>query len=158
MLHAFGDDERVAAQGNGDVVVPTAKAPTFEVVEPQLALQIFVDTFRAPPLHDQANELPLGDVLGQGGEEVIGGLFLAVAPFDEEPLGVAFRVGPRGRDSPEGEPGGKVLLRALSPGAASEAASGIDPEREVAHGGFRDLHDDPTLWPLHGVYAASRQQ
>ncbi len=35
--HAFSDDERVAAEGNGDVVVPAGEAPAFEVVEPELS-------------------------------------------------------------------------------------------------------------------------
>jgi hypothetical protein len=44
--HAFSDDERVAAEGDGDVVVPAGEASSFEVVEPDLALQVFVDTLR----------------------------------------------------------------------------------------------------------------
>src|SRR6266542_3017477 len=116
-LHAFGDDERGAAEGDGDVVVPAREASTFEVVEPELALQIFVDTLSAPSLHDESDELSLGDVLGQGGEEVVGRLLLAVAPLDEEPLGVALRIEAGRHDSPECEAGGEVLLSRFSPGA-----------------------------------------
>ncbi len=132
-LHAFGDDERVAAEGDGDVVVPAAETPSFEVVEAELALQVLVDALGAPALHDDADELSLGDVFGQGREEVVSGLLLAVAPLDEEPLGVALRVGAGRRDSPEGEAGGKILFCPFFSGAAAEAAPLFDPQRQVPH-------------------------
>src|SRR6266542_5239008 len=91
-LHAFSDDERVAAEGDGDVVVPAREASAFEVVEPELSLQILVDALGAPSLHDEPYELPLGDVRGQCREEVVGRLTLAVAPLDEKPLGVPLRM------------------------------------------------------------------
>ena len=37
MPHAFGDDERVAAKGYGDVVVQTRKATALVVVELELS-------------------------------------------------------------------------------------------------------------------------
>jgi len=90
-LHTFSDDERVAAEGNGDVVVPALEASSLEVVEAQLALQVFIDTLSAPALHDQPDELSLGDVLGQGGEEIVGGFVLAVAPLESEAIGLRSR-------------------------------------------------------------------
>src|SRR5207253_11219596 len=39
--HAFSDDEREAAEHDGDVVVPTGEAPPFVVVESELAFQVF---------------------------------------------------------------------------------------------------------------------
>src|SRR6266536_776561 len=121
-LHAFGDDERVAAEGDGDVVVPAREASSFEVVEAELALQILVDTLGAPSLHDEPDELSLGDGLGQRREEVVGRLLLAVAPLDEEPLGLALRIDSGRRHSPESEAGGKILLGSFPTGAAAEAA------------------------------------
>src|SRR6266568_9341656 len=131
--HAFSDDERVAAEGDGDVVVPAREASSFEVVEPELALQIFVNTLSAPSLHDEPDELSLGDALGQGREKVVGGLFLTIAPLDEEPLDVALGIVAGRRDSPEREAGGEILLGRLPPGAAAEAAPGVDSQREVAY-------------------------
>ena len=54
-----GGDERVAAQHDGDVVMPTPEAATFEVVEPQLALHLLVGFFRSVALLEQANDLLL---------------------------------------------------------------------------------------------------
>jgi hypothetical protein len=114
------------------MMVPAWEAPAFEVVEPKLALQVLVDTLGSPSLHDDAYELPLADVLGQGGEEVVGGLGLTVAPLDEGPLDVRFGVDAGRRDSPEREACGEVLLGALAPGAAAEAVPGFNSQREVA--------------------------
>ena len=65
MPHAFGDDERVAAEGHRDVVMPTREAPSFEVVETKLALEIFVDALGPPPLHHDADELSLRHARGR---------------------------------------------------------------------------------------------
>jgi hypothetical protein len=54
MPHAFGDDERVAAKGDGDVVVPARKATALVVVEPELSLQILVDALGSPTLTGSA--------------------------------------------------------------------------------------------------------
>jgi hypothetical protein len=50
MPHSFGNDERVAAQDDRDVVVPAGKPPAFVVVEPQLVLEILIGAFDAPAL------------------------------------------------------------------------------------------------------------
>src|SRR6266496_3982795 len=131
MPHAFSDDERVAAEGDGDVVVPAREASAFEVVEPELSLQILVDALGAPSLHDESDELPLGDVRGQCREKVVGRFALAVAPLDEEPLDVALRVRASRCDSPEREARGEVLLGPLAPGAAAEATACFNLQREV---------------------------
>jgi hypothetical protein len=58
--HAFGNDEREAAQGDRDMVVPAEESATLEVVEAELVLEVLVDTLGAPPLHDEPNQLFLG--------------------------------------------------------------------------------------------------
>ena len=40
MPRTFGDDERVAAEDDRDVMVPAGEGSPFEVVEPQLALEL----------------------------------------------------------------------------------------------------------------------
>ncbi len=90
MPHAFTDDERVAAEGDGNVVVPAWEASSLKVVETEFALEVLVDALGPPPLHHGADELPLRRSLGESREKVVGGFGLAVAPLDEQPL----RVGP----------------------------------------------------------------
>src|SRR5262245_20999724 len=58
--HAFGNDEREAAQHDGDVVMPTGVSPTLVVIESQFAFEVFVYALGAPPLHDEANKLLFG--------------------------------------------------------------------------------------------------
>jgi hypothetical protein len=38
--HAFGDDERVAAEDDGDVVMPADEGASLEVIEPELPLHL----------------------------------------------------------------------------------------------------------------------
>ena len=87
MPHAFGDDERVTAKSYRDVMVPTRKATALVVVEPELSLQILVDTLGSPALHDEANEL----LVERGG--------LALDPDEVEVL----------REQTEGWPGALYL-------------------------------------------------
>ena len=43
--HTFSSDERVAAEYNGDVMVPARKRAAFEVIQAELALELLI---RAP--------------------------------------------------------------------------------------------------------------
>src|SRR6266536_2775441 len=52
MPRAFGDDERVAAKNDGDVMVPSGKRASLEVVEPELAFEVFIRTFGSPAFLD----------------------------------------------------------------------------------------------------------
>lgn len=52
--HAFRDEERVAAEDNGDVVVPAGESTPLVVVETELALEILVDPLGPPALLDAA--------------------------------------------------------------------------------------------------------
>ena len=80
MPHAFSDDERVAAKGDGDVVVPTRKATALVVVEPELSLQILVDTLGSPALHDEADELLFCHAALHGDEDIHGVQLPSEAP------------------------------------------------------------------------------
>ena len=64
MPRTFGDDERVAAQDDGDVVMPTGEASALEVVEAELAFEVLVSAFGSPALHDDADELLSADAFG----------------------------------------------------------------------------------------------
>ena len=56
MPRAFSDDERVAAQDDGDVMMPSGEASALEVVEAEFAFEVFVDAFGSPALHDDSDE------------------------------------------------------------------------------------------------------
>ena len=58
---ALGDNEGKAGQGNGDVVVPSSEAPPLEMVEAELALEVFVHPFSSPALLDDAYGLLAGE-------------------------------------------------------------------------------------------------
>src|SRR5271156_5990157 len=87
----LSDDEGVAAEDDRDVMMPASEAPSFEVVEPQLALHLFVSGLRTPALFDDAHELLLAHRSRQRRQRVLGRLLLAVGPFDEQPERLARR-------------------------------------------------------------------
>ena len=92
--HAFSDDERVAAEDDGDVVMPTRERAALEVVQTELALELLVRALGAPAFLDDAHDLLLGHAPRQGREHELRGLRFALRPLDHEPhrLAVA-RVG-----------------------------------------------------------------
>jgi hypothetical protein len=137
MPHTFGDDERIAAQDNRDVVMPTGKASAFEVIEAELALEVFVGTFSSPALHDDFDQLLLVPPCRQRRQEVVGWFGLAIAPLDQEPqrfaLGRRRAVIVSGHDPHACEAGRQVFFGPLAPSAATKASAGLDLEREIAH-------------------------
>ena len=58
--HTFSNDERVAAQSDRHVMMPTRKPAPFKVVEAESPFEVFVYALRAPPLHHSTNQLLLG--------------------------------------------------------------------------------------------------
>jgi hypothetical protein len=80
MLHTFGDDEREAAEDDGDVMMPSSERTSLEVIETKLAFQLFINALRAPTLLGDAHDalaLPLAeDAEGVHGE----GFPLALVP------------------------------------------------------------------------------
>src|SRR4051812_47396743 len=57
--HPFRNDERVAAQDDGDVVMPAREGAALEVVQSELALELFVRALGAPAFLDGAHDLLL---------------------------------------------------------------------------------------------------
>jgi hypothetical protein len=66
MPQPLAEDERVAAEDDGDVVIPAAKRPRFVVVEPELALEVLVDPLGAPALFGDPHELLAARLFGGG--------------------------------------------------------------------------------------------
>src|SRR5215211_5519838 len=54
--HAFRNNERVAAEHDGDMVMPAFEAAAFVMVQPEFALEVFIRALGAPALHHQSNE------------------------------------------------------------------------------------------------------
>ncbi|MBN2559519.1 MAG: hypothetical protein JXQ75_01125 [Phycisphaerae bacterium] len=92
---ALGDDEGEASQGNGDVVVPSAEATPLEMIEAELALEVFVHPFGSPALVDDAHGLLAGEATSrrvrQPEDMILGRCGLTTFPFHEQPdvLGLA---------------------------------------------------------------------
>jgi len=61
------------------MVVPTAIAPAFEMVEPELALQVLVNAFGPPALLEQTQKLFSRSVLVDGGDECLPCLSIPVS-------------------------------------------------------------------------------
>ena len=137
MPRAFSDDERVAAQDDRDVVMPSREASALEVVEPELALEIFVSAFGSPALHNDADEPLSADAGGQRREEVVGRLVFAIAPFDQQPerltLSKRHCIVVRRHDTVGGEACAEVTLGAFAPSATAELSASMEVEGEVAH-------------------------
>src|SRR5271165_2530204 len=130
MPHPFGNDERVAAEDDGDVVVPSGERTSLEVVEPELALHLFIDTLGAPSLLEDAYDLLLAQPASQRCEEELGGLFLAVGPLEDQPYGGA-SLGVMGDlYAAEGEPREHLALRSVAPCDATECV-GAERARDL---------------------------
>ena len=127
MPSTLGDDECVAGQGHRDVVMPSLKASSLEVIETQLTLEILVGALGSPPLLDVSNQLLLGNV-GRSGDEVeLGWLRLAVLPLHQEPNDFSFGawdsfVGNR-QHTPRCKLGRELAAGSLSPGRSTKPTS-----------------------------------
>src|SRR5580692_4484040 len=106
MPQPLAEHERVAAEYNGDVVVPAAKGTAFVVVEPKLALQVFVHSLGTPALLRDPHELLSAWRLAQTRKCVVRRCLLRFGPLDQEPVGAAISVArihlEHGEPRPEG--------------------------------------------------------
>src|SRR5689334_6764637 len=60
MPHALSDDERVAAQSDRHMMMPTRIPAALKVIEAEFPFEVFVHALRAPALHHGTNQLLLG--------------------------------------------------------------------------------------------------
>src|SRR6202022_3337496 len=88
MLHTFGNDEREAAEHDRDVMMPSGVRTALEVIEPELALQLFMNALRAPTLLPDAHDLLLAQATWQRREGELCRLVLAFGPLHHEPYGL----------------------------------------------------------------------
>src|SRR5580692_1166886 len=92
MPQALAGHERIAAEDDGDVVMPTAEGASLVVVEPQLSLEVLVDALGAPAFLGDPHELLSTGRLAQPRQGVVGRRFLAVRPLDEQPVVTAIGI------------------------------------------------------------------
>ncbi len=86
MPHTLRDDEGVAADCDRDVVVPPDVAPTFEVIEAELALHFLIDPLGAISLLEESHGYLLAHGLRQRSErEVIASRGVLL---EHQPLGL----------------------------------------------------------------------
>src|SRR5579863_7009442 len=78
MPQLLAEDERVAAENDGDVVIPAAEGSTFVVVQPQLALEILVHALGTPALLRGPHQLFSARRLAHPRERVVRRGLLAV--------------------------------------------------------------------------------
>src|SRR5262245_13244917 len=91
MPRAFSDDEREAAEDDGNVMVPAREGTTFEVIESELAFKVFVGALRSPALLDDTHDLLLAHAARKRSQDELCRLRLPVGPFDHEPEWLAIR-------------------------------------------------------------------
>jgi hypothetical protein len=138
MPHAFGNDERIAAEYDRDMMVPAWETASLEVVEPEFPLQILVGTLRSPSLHHRVNQLLSRCSERHRRQEVVRRLRLSVSPLDEQPKLFSFArwtcwIVERRYDAAHREFSGQVFLGSLSPRGTSESAIGFDVGSQLAH-------------------------
>lgn len=108
-----------AADDDGDVMVPTAEGPAFEVVEPEFTFEVLVHALRSPALLDDANEFLVAHPTWQCGEVKLGALVFVRPPLDDQPRRLTLRDGDailvQRLDPAEGEATAQRTFRALLP-------------------------------------------
>src|SRR5437868_8584911 len=92
MPQPFAEYERVAAEDDGDVVIPAAEGPSFVMIEPELTLEVLVYALGAPTFFGDPHELFAAGRLAQSRERVVRRRLLCVGPFDQEPVETAVGV------------------------------------------------------------------
>src|SRR5262249_17979797 len=124
MPRAFSDDERVAAEDKRDVVMPSGERATLEVIESELALEVFVGALGSPALHHDADDLLLSLASREGGEHELRGSLFALGPLDHEPHRLAIlgccTSSCATLTRAKAESGVHLATRAVAPGDASK--------------------------------------
>jgi hypothetical protein len=78
---AFSDHEGVAAEDDGNVVMPAGEGAAFEVVEAEVAFQGFVHALGAPALFEQVDDLLFAHAAWQRREQEFAGLLFVFGPL-----------------------------------------------------------------------------
>ena len=115
---------RMSHGGQDDVMRPAGIAASFEMVEPEFALEFLVLLFERPALMDQAHERAQGGGRGQIDEVVLDARLGSGLPFAEQPDlgGEAPRVPPMGGGDTHGRRNARPVVSGSSRCATSRGA------------------------------------
>ena len=86
MPQALAEDERIAAENDGDMVMPATKGAPFVVIEPELALEVFVHALGAPAFLRDAYEMLSARRPAHARERVVRRRLFVVRPLDQQPV------------------------------------------------------------------------
>src|SRR5438876_8656183 len=86
MREPLGGEECVRRDAERGVMMEAAPAPAFEVIQPQLVLELLVVPLDAPAQHRQADQVDRGRRRWQRGEPILDRRSFPPRPFDEQPL------------------------------------------------------------------------
>ena len=123
MPHTLDNDEGVAAQGDGDVMIPPWERAALEMVEAELSLELLVDHLGSPPLLDDPDDLLLGHAAWERRESEFRWLCFTVEPLHDEPEGfllLRLSLAMNRFDATEAESRRELSFGARSPGDAPE--------------------------------------
>ena len=87
--HTLGNDERVAAKYDGDVVMPAWKGAPLEVVEAELSLEFLVGSLGSPSFLKDAHDLLLRHASRKTCKGKLRRPGFALGPLHDEPQGFA---------------------------------------------------------------------
>ena len=85
MPHSFSNDERIAAEDNSDVMMPSRERASLEMVESEFSLEFLVGLFGAPALLEDTNDLLLAHATRQRRQSKFGRLRLTARPLRDKP-------------------------------------------------------------------------
>src|SRR5208337_1854341 len=135
MPQSLAGHERIAAEDDGDVVMPAAEGASLVVVEAKLSLEVFVDALGAPAFLGDPHELLSTRRLAEAGERVVGRRLLAVGPLDQEPVVTA--IGVARIDLEHGEARPQRPAASLLPCRRTERAAWQCPRQRLDRHGRR---------------------
>src|SRR5580658_6282187 len=140
MPQAFAEDEGIAAEDDGDVVMPAAEGTAFVVIQSKLALEILIHALGAPAFLGDPDELLAARRFAHPRERVVRRGLLALGPLDQEPVLTAVDVASVHLD--HGESRQQSAAASLPPRGWTErtawepAAAGVTFGDVLADGGY----------------------
>src|SRR5688500_13933604 len=89
MPHTLGDNERVAAEDDRNVVMPPRKRAALIMVQAGLVLQLLVSLLGPPALLEDTDNLLLAHSTRQRCQREFRRLRFPLRPFNDQPLGLS---------------------------------------------------------------------
>src|SRR5690606_28658049 len=130
----FGNEKRVACQADGDVVIPAAVGAALEVIEPELAFEVFVRSFDPPAFLQGADDLLARPSARERCKSVLRWKVRVERPLDDEPL-LGSRTARTGHrlDAQDGVASAHRFLGSFAPRYLADVG-GLDLEGDILDG------------------------